>query len=308
MFCSKKTCKTIQKFLSDLIKFLKNLNRYFLGFVALVVGGNDNSVELFSPSGQCNHKLAAFPVVSNNPVLVWIKEMIIACSGNESCWEYNIKENNWSVIAAAPFAPNWQPGVVYQEKVYVMDESTPQVFDPSSKAWSSWPSPPNKSGTAPWMVGWKDCIILLGGDSNLKGVQIFNVTEQTWTVMDSSLVPMDIWWSSSLTLSNGNVLIVGSHKTSFYNSTAFYKPDDNTWVKLEETTFNRDATRLVQLGSRIFAIDGYFTNLVEEFLLGTNTWKPVDVELLIKRTGHHSLLALPARLFSHLPGGCQGVE
>jgi hypothetical protein len=272
------------------------------------VGGNDNSVELFSPSGECNHKLAAFPATSQNPVLVYFNEIIIACSGRKSCWEYNVKENNWSVIATAPFSNKYQPGVVYQEKLYVIDESNPQVFDPSPRAWSSWPSPPKKSGSAPWTVGWKDCIILLGGEKNPRGVQIFNITEQTWTVMDSSQVPMDIFWSSSLTLPDGNVLIVGSIVGNYQNSAAFYNPADNSWKELEKTLTSHQGTRLVQLGSRIFAIGGRENGLVEEFLLETNAWKPVDAELLVRRDGFLSLLALPEKLFSHLQGGCQGVD
>jgi hypothetical protein len=265
-------------------------------------------VELYSPNGNCNHKLGTFPISSRNPVLVYINEMIIACSGGTSCWNYNITKDSWSVIANAPFGFKNQPGVVYGKRVYVIDESNPQVFDPSSNTWSSWPAAPNKFGGAPWMVGWMDCIILLGGSSNLRGIQIFNITEQTWTVMDSSQVPMDLWWSSSLTLSNGNVFVVGSEKSGSHYSAAFYNPKDNSWVKLDASDTNHFGTRLVQLGSKIYAVDGHKTDVVEEFLLETNTWKPVSVKLINKHDGLHSLLALPAKLFSHLQGGCQGVE
>ncbi len=272
------------------------------------MGGNGKNVELYSPTGTCNHKLSDLPTYCDNPVLVYVDEMIIACSGGKSCWEYIVSQDSWSVIATAPFTHNYQPGVIYQQKVYVIDETSPQVFDPSSKAWSSWPSPPKKSGNAPWMVGWKDCIILLGGLSNLRGVQIFNITEQAWRVMDASHVPMDLWWSSSLTLSNGNVLIVGSEKSSSQNLTAFYNPKDNSWIELGKTTTNHHGTRLVQLGSRIFVLDGLYTDLVEEFEFETSTWKPLELKLNISRDGRHSLLALPANLFSHLRGGCQGVD
>jgi hypothetical protein len=278
----------------------------FLGYVALVVG-NGLSVELYSPNGNCNHKLANFPISCDNPVLVYVNAMIIACSGGKSCWEYNVKEDNWTVIATAPFTHNFQPGVVYQEKVYVIDEASPQVFDTSSKTWSSWPSPPKKSGQAPWMVGWKDCIILLGGGSNLRGVQIYNITEQTWTVQDSSLVPLDLHWSSSLTLFNENVFIVGSYHSGSQHSAAFYNPTNNSWTELQNTVTDRTGSRLVQFGRRIFAIAGRSTDIVEEYLLETNTWKPVNVELIIYRDGYFSLLALPSQLFSHLSGGCQGV-
>ena len=265
------------------------------------------TIELYSPTGNCNYRLASFPVVCQNPVLVYVDEMIIACYGGQSCWEYDVKENSWSEIAEAPFTPNIQPGVVYREKVYVMDEYNPQVLDSSSKTWSSWPSPPKKSGLYPWMVGWKDCIILLGGIMNLKGVQIFNITEQTWTVMDSSQVPMEIYWSSSLTLSNGNIFIAGSQAPDYQHSAAFYNPADNAWIELEKTAISKWGTRLVQLGSRIFSIDGFPNDFVEEFDLENVTWIPVDFKLLDLQDGHHSVLALPARLFSHLPGGCQGI-
>jgi len=268
---------------------------------------HNKNIELYSPTGNCNHKLAAFPMSCFNNVLIYVDEMIISCCGGESCWEYSAKENNWSVIATAPFSHNNQPGVVYQEKVYVMDEPSPKVLDPSSKTWSSWPSPPNKSGHAPSMVGWKDCIILLGGKNNLRGVQIFNITKQTWTALDSSQVPMDMSYSSTLTLSNGEVFIVGSDQDAYINSSAFYNPGEDSWVKLKETIRSRQGARLVLLGSKIFVVGGRYSGLVEEFLLKTNAWKPVDAKLIISRN-YMSVIALPAKLFSHLQGGCQGVN
>jgi hypothetical protein len=188
-----------------------------------------------------------------------------------------------------------------------MDEPSPKVLDPSSKTWSSWPSPPNKSGHAPSMVGWKDCIILLGGKNNLRGVQIFNITKQTWTALDSSQVPMDMSYSSTLTLSNGEVFIVGSDQDAYINSSAFYNPGEDSWVKLKETIRSRQGARLVLLGSKIFVVGGRYSGLVEEFLLKTNAWKPVDAKLIISRN-YMSVIALPAKLFSHLQGGCQGVN
>ncbi len=114
---------------------MKLLTYYFSGHVALVVGGKDDSVELYSPTGQCNYKLSSFPIVCQNPVLVYVDDIILACCGSRACWEYSVKGDNWTVIATAPFTYNWQPGVVYQGKVYVMDDASPQVFDPSSNTW-----------------------------------------------------------------------------------------------------------------------------------------------------------------------------
>ena len=263
---------------------------------------------MYSPTGKCNHKLKDFPENCQNPVLVQADNKIIACCISRYCWEYNTTTSIWSAIAPAPFPANRQPGVVYQQKVYIIDDERPQVFDPVSKTWSSWPSPPKKSGNAPSMVGWKDTIILLGGSSNRRGIQIFNVTEQTWTARDSSQVPMDLYWSSSITLLDGNVLVIGSDIASYSYSAAIYNPSSNSWKELEKTATNHRGTRVIQLERRIFAIGGVYSLIVEEFHLNGNTWKPVDSKLLIEHKGDHSLLALPARLFSHLPGGCQGVQ
>jgi hypothetical protein len=125
--------------------------------------------------------------------------------------------------------------------------------------------------------------------------------------MDSPQVPMDLYHSSSLTLANGNVLIVGSRQNGSHFSAAFYKPTDNFWTEQEKTATSHEGTRLVQLASRIFAIGGRYSGLVEEFLLETNAWKSVDAKL-INKYSYQCLLALPAKLFSHLQGGCQGVN
>jgi hypothetical protein len=47
-------------------------------------------------------------------------------------------------------------------------------------------------------------------------------------------------------------------------------------------------------------------DLVEEFVYSDKSWVAVEAELQVPRRVHSSL-AVPADLFAHLPGGCQGV-
>ena len=278
----------------------------FLGFVVLIIG-RDGDAELYSPEGQCNYQLAQTPVRQTNPVLVYANNRIITCGGQASCWEYNIKEDSWLEFTHASFKIEYQPGVVHGGKLYIIDSSQAQVLDLTSNTWSTWAMPPNKFGQAHWMVGWKDSIILLGGNDYPKSIQIFNITSQTWAVQNSANVPMDLEWSSSLLTTLDEVLIVGSDFPAYYKSAAKYYPVTDSWVKLQDSQINHWGTRLVKLGSRIFAIDGGDTDTVEEFFATNNTWSLIGVRLIQQFDGHHSVVALPSSLFAHLPGGCHGV-
>ena len=272
--------------------------------VAMIIDG-DGDAELYSPEGKCNYKLAQTPVGQVNPVFVYANNKIIACGAMASCWEYNIKEDSWLSFTQATFLSEHQPGVVHNGKLYVIDTNKGHVLDLASNTWSTWPMPPNKFGWGPSMVDWKDSIILLGGWWNLRKVQTFNITSQTWTVKDSSNVPIEMVLSSSLLLPQDEILIVGAARPDFFYSAAKYYPRTDTWVRLEDSKVNHLGSRLVKLGSRIFAIAGHQATTIEEFT--SNTWSQVAVETKNLYKGYHSVLALPASLFAHLPDGCKGV-
>ena len=155
---------------------------------------------------------------------------------------------------------------------------------------------------------WQHSILLFGGSDDPRGVYIFDHASTTWSAVNTSQLTMDLWFSSCIKLQNDLVLISGSNQPPYTNSVVSFDPKAETWTELESTIQDKRDTRLVELGSRIFAIEGYTTDDVEEYVLLTDTWKPVDVKLLARRNGWHSLLALPADMFSHLPGGCEGVE
>ena len=270
---------------------------------------NEGNTELYSPEGHCNFQLAKNPNRGPNPVIVYANNRIILCEGGESCWEYNLKDDSWLDFVQAPFKADSQPGVVYDGKLYTIDTSQAYALDIESKIWSNWPMPPNGFGNDHWMVGWRDSIILIGGNQNRRGVQTFNITSQAWTVQNSTYVPMDFDWTSCLMIDEGEVLLAaGSESALSYKSVAKYIPEVDFWIKLEDSELNHDGSRLVKLGKRVFAIDGRTIHTVEEFIVADNSWSLVEKGLLNDYDGKHSVVALPASLFAHLPTGCVGVK
>jgi hypothetical protein len=119
---------------------------------------------------------------------------------------------------------------------------------------------------------------------------------------------MDIYLSGCALLPNDEILVVGSEGSPFKSSMALYNIQSNTWKTLSETPNPRDGTALVTLGKRVFAVDGHYGNIVEEFNFNTFTWIPVGAKLITHRQGHQGVISLNAELFQHLPGGCVGVQ
>ena len=166
------------------------------------------------------------------------------------------------------------------------------------------------------MVQWKDNFILFGGLIGLtpstKTVQKFNHLSQTWEILASNSAPFDMTLGSCIVLPNNKILVVAFQETALYN------PDSNTWEVLDSRPLEKISTTYVTLSGRVFdlvapgygfdfGVDLMFTSYPEEFDYKTNTWRLLDVQLLGPDNGYRSAIALPARLFDHLPGGCVGI-
>jgi hypothetical protein len=280
------------------------------GFVAFVVGGNNHKdVELYSPDGNCQHSLSPIPVSGYESVLAFIDDKILACGGleNKNCYLYHPNNDTWSVYSTSIFTHDYQPGEIFNEKIFINDGEHPEVFDPATNTWSSWAAPFIKTRLGSCLVAWKDTFTLIGGSSNRRGVQNFNHSTNTWQVLDSTAVPMDIYFSGCALLPSDEILVVGSEESDQY-SAALYNIRANTWKKLSDTLNPRDGTALVTLGTHVFAIDGHYGNIVEEFNYNTSSWSPIEAKLITHREGHQGVIPLPAEMFQHLPGGCVGVQ
>ena len=279
-----------------------------IGFVALIVGGYTyTEVELFSPEGRCQHRLTPAPLLLEEPVIAFIDEKVLACDQGHDCFLYNPSNDSWSAYSTSTYSHKLYPGEIFKNKLFIVDDSSPEVFDPARNIWSGWPAPPTATGTGKCLLAWSDIFIMFGGEYNSRAMQTFNHSSQTWEVLDSTCVPMDMMYSGCTVLPTGDILIAGSRDAPYQSSIALFHVKSNTWKKLADSTISRKGTSLVTLGSRVFAIDGG-ENVVEEFDYNTNTWTTIEEQLLVHRRGHSGVIALPAEMFQHLPDGCVGVQ
>ena len=200
-------------------------------------------------------------------------------------------------------------GAVFQSKIYLQDPVNPEVFDPVSQEWNGWPKPPLDVGIYPCLVTWRDSFLMFGGQSSLKTVFQFNHTKQIWTELDASALTMEVYASGCAVLPNEDILVVGSYNSPYQSSAALYNVKENTWTSLGNTTYKRAGASIVTLGERVFVTGGfdYFGDVIEEFIVKDNTWVEVGSKLIINRY-LHSTLSVPASLFAHLEGGCEGVK
>ena len=227
------------------------------------------------------------------------------------CWTYDIQANEWTLISTRggeSFLYFVGPRAVYQEKIYFVDLANSLVFDTTSKTWSIWPTPPLQAEGG-CMVQWEDNFILFGGYFGTpRAVQKFNHLTQTWEVLSSNSAPFDILLSNCIVLPNNEILVVA------FKEVALYNPDSNTWKVLN----SRPHVKFATLSGRVFDLvaPGYgfdydveplLTSDTQEFDYRANTWTTIDVQLLGPDNGFRSAIALPARLFDHLPGGCVGI-
>jgi hypothetical protein len=229
----------------------------------------------------------------------------------KECWKLNPEKNIWTIYSKALFDHQSINANIFQKKIYFADSLNPEVFDPVNNLWSQWPSFSTDYGNPQCLVTWHDTFVLLGGarPGDRKRTQRFNHTTQLWTEVDRS-APMDIFMSGCEVLPNQNILIVGSTSPDMH-SAALYNVEENKWMSVGDTQYPRLGTSLVKLGSRVFAIYGTgigrHTDTIEEFIYAQKAWIPIEAKLIIPRVVYHSTLAVPAYMFAHMDGGCEGI-
>jgi hypothetical protein len=278
------------------------------------LGGNGpNSAELYSPEGKCNQFVAESPIRALNLdiILSYLNERIFACGGydNKDCWQYHVASNSWSLYTTAKYTHNLQPGAIYNNMLYIVDELNPEIYDPTANIWSAWTAPPISTGDGPCMVTAGDTFVLIGGYTRRKSVQVYSHATKSWKVMTPEIpAETEIFYSGCILLPNGeDILIVGSGYVLFWEAVSLYNIKSNTFRRLPDVAFDRAASKLVGFGERIFAVDGQGGSSVEEFFHATNTWTHDAVDLKEWRKGYFGSVVLPASIFANIPGGCTGA-
>ena len=225
----------------------------------------------------------------------------------KDCWLYNVEMDNWTLYSSGEYFHGYFPGTAHQNKIYITDYVNPEVFDPVSKEWSTWPVPSVTHGTQSCLLSWQESLILLGGYTVQRVVEIFNMSSQNWEVLDSS-APHNIYGTGCAVLQNDEVLLLGSIVAEDFTDSVIYNVLENKWTQVGHSAFRRSGSALVVLGSRTFAIGGASNpTAVEEFIYSSKSWITVEAAPIVPRYSF-SMIAVPSELFAHLPGGCEGIN
>jgi len=159
-----------------------------------------------------------------------------------------------------------------QGKIYLPDDTQPEIFDPVMNTWSNWTRPSTPMCYA-CFVSWKNYIFQFGGPSPAysRQVQKYDPSTHKWTTLSTS--PFDIYRSGCVTLPRGTILFVGSMGYYEYNVT------ENVWSKTCPgcSYQNPNVPTLLVFGFRVLIIPS-------------------------------PAVEVPAKWFSDIPGGCMGVK
>jgi hypothetical protein len=114
-----------------------------------------------------------------------------------------------------------------------------------------------------------------------------------------------MYYSRCMAHSENEILVAGatSSTLNLYNGVIKFYPKNGTWSELYKSPNSDFILGLFQLGQKIFV---EHSKSIYQFDPSTNKFN--DTGLRTKMTNWISSLAVPAKVFSNLPGGCEGVE
>ena len=147
-----------------------------------------SSTSLYSPGGQCSYPLASLPQPLYSSVLVLLDGKITLCGGVtcNKCWRYNVRYNEWTELTTSTFFHLRQPAQVYKDQLYYLNiNNQSEIYDPTTNVWRHWTPPPVSHGDHTCMVTWRDSFIVLGGYGHPRGVQLYNITTNTWKSLNT---------------------------------------------------------------------------------------------------------------------------
>ena len=267
--------------------------------MAFIAGGGLWTAEVYSPNGLCFFTPAPIPAVIYSGGIARRNDEIIVCGNyDRSCYVYFISNNTWAFLSTIE-APH-VPFTVYNDKLYFSTNGPGySALDLATRALSTWPSAPYNT-RASCQVVWRDAFIRFGGWEFENRILKYNHTTQNWTEL--ALDGPKFFYSGCILLPGDKVLTVGSG----FN---VYDLISNQWIFNGTLVDPRQEMGVVQLGKRIFVIQGTNpeTNVVLEFHPANYSFTNVPYALKNLRTGM-VVVSVPARLFKNIQPECLGVS
>jgi len=270
-------------------------------------------VSLYSPEGGCNYNLTPLPKPLTEPVLVEILNQMFLCFGyfggiptviNQNCWRYDFSSLKWLQTASSINSYFRKRGIVYQNKLYMLNDQAgmSEVYDPITDTWTTWSiSSPPPVGLEPCVVQWKDGFILIGGESDLYSVRMYNFTTDAWKDLQSRGQRCAGCGCIILPQNQNQMLVLSTDWQDPYRAD-IYDILTDTWKPTGNSINNHNAVMLIALGKRVFAIGGYPNgNQVEEFHFQNDSWSIVP-NLMSASMSYPGVISIPAVLFNNCIG------
>lgn len=147
----------------------------------------------------------------------------------------------------------WEAGGEYTANgaVHKSNRNQAEVFDPVTETWSALPNDPFSGGLedAPTTL-LADGVRILAGPTRYDGhIQIFDSVSSTWSVAANA--------PSGQSCEGGSILLRDGRVLSGSSSFSIYQPEDNTWVRTQDTTPAANAFAVGgELGAMLMLLNG----------------------------------------------------
>lgn len=274
--------------------------------VLLIVGGYIelastavSTTEILSIDGTCTMTLKNLPEAKMMPIVKFLNNQVWSCLGvntpsftsNGHCYQYSFEINDWIFKGTFFNAHNQKTGQAYKNKMFVVDESKAEVFDPLTGVTGSWPSTSVPIGNGMCSVMRGNTLIAVGGDSNPQGAMMYDFKSGAWTTLKKSPISFGRPSCSLLPYPNDDQLLV----TETYG-TAILDLTRNIWRIVADPNFKRNSGNIVQFNNRIFLVggaspvSGINVNVIEEYNVDDNSWNQLKTIFTNKRSRFASMV------------------
>ena len=269
--------------------------------VGVIVGGEGrNQVEVFSEAASsCKATtLSSIPTGQvRNPVLVLFSGSVVSCD-SDTCWRLDPDDKRWKHLTQVPAIHrdvSFSSGCVFRGHLFLLHGEDFIAFEPETGKWRTLPGPKKKIGDGNCLLASGNFIYVFGGRDNAKGVERYEVEEQSWSSLETSGAPLDLVYSGCGLINENQVLVVGSENFFYRKKSAIFDFGIGDWRSVGSTSSDRFGSSLLKLNDRIFVTGGGFgsnpSRIVEEFHPENGTWTVTGFELRHPRTQHSSVVA-----------------
>ena len=280
----------------------------------MVVGGAKNSFqqsEVFVPRQVCQKKLPDLPFRVASPIAVSINGLLVVCGNQISitvCYKFD-KSGTWNLYTTAPTNHYNYPGVVLNDKLYVYNDKSPEIFDPAIPMWNKWEKAKTRVGFQACMTVARGKIYLIGGIlSNL--IQVFDpnaVQGQKWTKI-ADLPANSYTMGCSVMATNTNIMIT---LNDLPNNVVIFDTTNNHFTDANIPT-NVFTSNLILMGSNNYLVGGGEPGSNKIFKYSPHSvpaWTEDTKAVLLDYRQYSSSVVVNTTIFAEnfLPSTCTGI-